>query len=1281
MNTRRAGAPDDRFDPASIESRAQFAEALTTLRSAAGLTVRDAVERSGGLHGTVSGWFSGQHLPTRASTPMFVALLEACGVVDEEERTRWSEAVQRVRALTARRRGGTTVPYRGLEPFRAEDADWFFGRAELTSALVQRVASAICGESSRQFMVIGASGSGKSSLLHAGLAPTIVADPRFDGWRVEILQPGSGSIPISDPGERTVLIVDQFEELWTQCDHPQREEFVRALAELDDKTVVVIGMRADFYGRAAEVPFLLPLLDDSPIVVGPLTEHQLRDVIVAPAVMSGMTVQRELIQVLIQELTPRGSVTANDAGTLPLLSHALLGTWQRSTRKTLTVSDYYATDGIAGAVQQSAEEVYGELTERQQQLARRIFLRLVNVDDATQTRRRAARAELFLGDDVDDVNTVIDHFALRRLLTVDEETVEVSHEILLSAWSRLRNWIDSDRAGLAAHRRFTYSAQEWENSGRDSSALLGLGRLHIAEEWLGEETGGARSADLNGTEREFLAASIAHRDQQEKDEGRRTRVLRRLVSALAVVSVIAVVMAIVATVAGFSADHQRDEAATARDEAMSRQVATGAIRMREKDPSLAAQLALAAFDVNETTEARSALLDSSGVHSATRIVGPPGAMKARISPTESVVAVSNSDGMVRLYPMPDGVASAQPQAEFVGVSEGAELFAVAFSPDGRLLAIGGTGGGALWDVSDPANPVRGTLPVNEDRVIQDMEFSPDGTKLIAGTSTPDVLRWNIFAPASENAVAPANAVALPALWHPASGIATVAFSPDGRWLAVGGRQETLRVWDVATWDDPAAAPIFATQPTETTVHYLDVAFSPDGRELAAGTTGREVVRWDFSDPTRPLPTAPLAGFSSYVNELDYSGNGTHLAAGSSDNTVRVWDPRTGALIEVLPDTGAITTVDYSDDGRNLVTGSLNGVARVWPQPGPVLAGARDTIYTNTFSADGSRLLAGVGAKGGAVLAWNTEDLSRPVLMPELTPLGGDRFSGAAALSPDGRLAVAGTGAGSVYVWDLGDPLLPRLSGAPQEYVKGIVGALAFDASGTLLAVSSQDGNGFALVDVSDPAVAKLVSSTDTGSYPQMMAFAPIDATLAIANAQNEVELWDVADPQAPTRVATVGGFESYAQAVTFSPDGALLAAGGADHLVQLWNVENPSDPKLLARVTGPESAIYSVSFNRTGELLSAGTGGGTLWLWDVTDPQVPERFAQLTALPQRVNDAQFAGSANMLAGSGPDKTIRVWGTDPSAVVAQICGTAGSLITEAEWEYYLPGVPYRNLCED
>ena len=190
--------------------------------------------------------------------------------------------------------------------------------------------------------------------------------------------------------------------------------------------------------------------------------------------------------------------------------------------------------------------------------------------------------------------------------------------------------------------------------------------------------------------------------------------------------------------------------------------------------------------------------------------------------------------------------------------------------------------------------------------------------------------------------------------------------------------------------------------------------------------------------------------------------------------------------------------------------------------------------------------------------------------------------------------MSGTGGGGAYLWDLSDPASPRIYSEPAVYVKGIVAVVALNPAGDLLAVSSQDDNSIALVDVSDPSEPKLLSSTDVGSYPQMMAFQPGTDILAIANAKNEVDLWDVSNAASPRVAATVGGFESYALAVSFSADGTLLAAGSADHGVAVWDVRTPSAPEELARLVGPEGAIYSISFNRAGDRLAAGVGDGTV---------------------------------------------------------------------------------------
>ncbi|MDV6263478.1 ATP-binding protein [Rhodococcus yunnanensis] len=291
----------DRPDPSSISDRTEFAAALRAIRTEAGATVREIVERSGGLHGTISGWFSGHHVPTKASAEMFSAVLAACGVDEEDERASWWDAVSRVRSIPGRRTVDPVKgdpPYKGLEAFESADAEWFFGRDDVIEQLGVRVRDALDSGGGIVF-VVGASGSGKSSLLRAGLAS------RFPGTEVHS---GIGAIRafpermgLFAPG--SVLVLDQAEELWTLASAGERESFLRAASALpNSESVLVVGLRADFYQNAVSEDALLAGLSDNPVVVGRLTETQLREVIVSPAAKAGVTVDEALVQVLVGEL-------------------------------------------------------------------------------------------------------------------------------------------------------------------------------------------------------------------------------------------------------------------------------------------------------------------------------------------------------------------------------------------------------------------------------------------------------------------------------------------------------------------------------------------------------------------------------------------------------------------------------------------------------------------------------------------------------------------------------------------------------------------------------------------------------------------------------------------------------------------------------------------------------------------------------------------------------------------------------------------------------------------
>ncbi|OZC99305.1 hypothetical protein CH275_22720 [Rhodococcus sp. 06-235-1A] len=1248
----------DRPDPSSISDRTEFAAGLRAIRIQANATVRDIVERSGGLHGTISGWFSGHHVPTKASAEMFSAVLIACGVDDEDERSRWWDAVSRVRSVSGRRTVDPVKgdpPYKGLEVFESADAEWFFGRDDVIERLNTRVREAL-DLGGGIVVVVGASGSGKSSLLRAGLAPRFagsalcsgVGDIRAFPARTASLAPGS------------VVVLDQAEELWTLATMHERESFLRAAsASTDSGSVLVIGLRADFYQNAVSEDALLAGLSDNPVVVGRLTETQLRDVIVSPAAKAGVTVDDALVQVLVGELGPRGSQFAHDSGALPLLSYALLTTWQVSSGRTLTVANYLATGGIGGAVGQSAEEVFSALTSEQQREARRIFMRLVNLDDDVVTRRRVDRVGLFYGDeDVDavtDVDVVVERFAARRLLTVEEETVQVTHEALLTAWPRLGEWLDADRQWLVEHRRLTQAAELWKHNDRDDGSLLSASRLALVQ----ESVGPVRRRDLNSIEKLYLEASANRVEEQNRNDRRRRRTLETLVTALAILTVLAVTLAVTAFVARSDANSRRIDAENAEAEAVSRQIAGVAVQLRDRDPGLAAYFALASYEVDRTAEAQSALLDSSAIHAPVRLLGVEGGAVTAVDSRGSIVATAGSDGHVRMWSLTDGHAK-------LGDIVSRDASALTFDPRGGVLAVGGFYGVELWDVSDPTAPT--LLSYNDFSEVRSLSYSPDGRLLLVGTGSESLPLLDVGDPARPTVAAE--------VAQPGSPTAT-EFSPDGRYLVTVGPGRAMRVWDASRLPVPTV-PLIDVPSDGSTYTAQQLAFSPDGTTLIAGTTGREVLRWAV-DAGRLSPLPALTGFTSYVNDVAFSGDGTLIAAASSDNSSKVWDAASGAAQLTLPGPSVVSSLAFAPNRSSIVTASGDGITRIWPLPGPALADAGDTIFQNPVGASGTRLLVGAGTRASATTLWDVSDVDHPVASKPLVLGDGMDQTGAVALTADGNRAAAGTATGGFQLWDTTDLDDPVALGVIRKATSSLTAVLAFDWTGTVLVVSGQSSNDVSVWSLVDPSTPRLLSTVIAGNYPAGMALSPEGSVLAVASVGGVVELWDLGDPTEPRRMATLEGFESSVQAVAISPDGRTLAAGSADRSVRLWDMTSPSAPQHLSRIVGPSSPISSLAFDRSGMRLAAGDGGSTVWLWNVEDRAAPEQYAALSAYGQRVNDAVFGADGRVVFGGGTARDVRIWRTEPEEVRSRLCVSGGSVVTEAEWAQYLPGVPYRELC--
>ncbi|WP_148571212.1 helix-turn-helix domain-containing protein [Nocardioides caldifontis] len=1243
-------------DPSGAGDPAALARALTELRTGAGLTIREVGRRTGIPSATLGGWFSGRHLPPASQKQQLAAVLDVLGAGDAVEE--WWTAVNRVRRVGSGTAGGVP-PYRGLESYGVDDATWFVGREELTDELVGRV-TALLDRTGGPGLVclVGASGSGKSSLLRAGLVARLAA---ADVATV-LLEPGpqaraelAGALDVVDGAAARVLVVDQLEELFA-AGEPERRAFLEQLVALAEEpgTVVVAGLRADFYGAALAEPLLLPLLGDHQVPVGPLSEEALRRVVEEPAARAGRPPEPELVALLLRDVVPAGRLP--DPSALPLLSHALLATWERARGARLTVADYLEVGGVAGAVQRTAEELYAALSPEGQRRARRLFAQLVNVDEeGAATRRRAGFDDL---DDDPGTREVAETFVDGRILTVTETTVEVSHEVLLTAWPRLRAWLAEDREALLLRRRLGRAAEDWVRSGRDP-ALLAVGpqveRVRAAAE-------AAPGGGLTPLERSYVEATTALHERQQRLEERRARRVRIGVVAVALLALATSVLSAYLLESGRETDRLRAAAETARNEAQSRQAAVQADHLRATEPALAAQIALAAYRLAPTVEARSVLLETTGLAPTTRLTGPEGTVRAVASPDGRLLAVAGSDGRVRLLARDEQGATPQPVGS-VEAAGGGPLYAAAFSPDGRLVAVGGGPGAVtVLDVSDPtAATVAWTVRAERDEehpAVQDLVFSDDGRTLLVATSGSGLQRRRAGDGRLEG----------PVLDAPP--LLAVDAAPDGT-VAVGGEDGLVQLWR------PGAG---GWQPSHDlslggAAHDVrSVAFSPDGGLLAAGATDRLVRVWR-TDSGRPA-TEPLGGFTSWVNDLAFDDSGTRLAAAASGGLVQLWRTQRWSLEHRQRGPANYTSVALLDGGAAVLSGALDGTVHLTPLTGPQLPRAGDHVWGLAAPDTGDVLYVGVGSAAPQVLRVDVTDPLSPRLLGTLTwrGPGGDSLDGVVTVTADGRLLVAGTRQGRLVVWrdPATDPERTLVVRPAQELVEN----LATSADGRHVAATADDGSTTVYAVEGDRLREVLATDLGGAELALGVALSPDGGLVASGGTDRLVRLWATDEPDRAPEV--LDGFESSVYGLAFSRDGSLLAGGGADGTVRLWSVTDPEDPEPLATLRGPSDTVFSVAFDPEGSTLAAASQDGRLWLWRLDDGRA-ELFARLGTLGGAGYQALHHPTAEVVLAGGAEGRVSAWSTDVQAARDRVCATAGSALTQEEWEQYLPGVPYDPPC--
>lgn len=1109
-------------------------------------------------------------------------------------------------------------PYRGLESFEPEDENIFFGREELTCRLHQAYAQMNAElDGIRVLAILGASGSGKSSVAKAGLVPALRRHPLPDRPASEIVICRPGNRPVESLAQallplapaanhtlmavrlveltqllhhrdgqgnpdglrlfastlpivretRLLVLVDQFEEVYAQCkEKDERDLFVALLlhAASDPESLVslVLTLRSDFLGDTHQHPTMSAAICQRTIVVTVMSEENIRQAIALPAVHAGKTLPESTVSLLLEQTRGRD-------GALPLLEFALQRIWETWDNQS---PDKALRDigGVGGALTGRAQEIYGELEPEDQKIARRLFVSLVQIGEgAKDTRRRVSLQDLVAhGEDVTRLRAVAFRFSLAgsRLVTLasDEngrETAELTHEALLEQWQPLREWVERQREDLRFNERLADGARRWESLGCPQGMLWRPPELDQLCHFAGRISQREMDIALSRLQTAFYEASLIRQKAQEAEERRH-----------------------------LEAEQMRRNAERRRSRLLIGFLAAIAL--------IFAGLGLGMLQLQQREQRRLIeLYQEQGRQELDR--GDPLKALVYLSKAYTKVGPKMAGPALKLL-LHEAARSADAQQMVLSEHRGS-VTSVSFSPDGaRILTSSADKKARVWDSSSG----KLLLTVQIQGWLHRAAFSFDGKRIVTGETQEIAHKIGSNSIMLDQGVArvwdASSGSLLQTLGGHGEGIWSVALSPDGTRIVTGSRDYTARVWDAATGNS-----LLILRGHRGPI--TSVAISPDGTRVltSAGNAAlwekpRDSIQkylhenrdttvrvWDIASGNTLLV---LQGHEARVNSVAFSLDGSRILTGSDDQTARVWDAISGKSLLILKGHDAsVRSVAFSPDSAYILTGGDDNTARVWDSSSGkslwTLCGHSASVTSVAFSLDGARILTGSDDRTARV--WNV------TMIKSIMILHGHRSS----------------------IWKV-----------------------AFSPNGTRILTGGGEDNINHRVDDSariwDPVSGKsLLTLRGHQNRVSSVAFSPHGSHVLTGSWDKTARVWDSSSGEC---LLTLGGHEEGITSVSFSPDGTRILTGSDDKTARIWDAVSG---QLILTLKGHADQVMCVAFSPNGSRIVTGSTDNTARIWDASSGK---SLLTLQGHADTVGSVAFSPDGTLIATSSPDKTARVW---------------------------------------